>query len=118
MRILLSLTFVVIWCLQCFSQSDAAQTAMDAVWEIPEVITLNENSHERNDSSRLEVIIYQISEDKEPNYYWIKVGTSTETHFSTVFNFFVFFNTNEVKYYDTLLDQVLSLDEWRAQKNK
>lgn len=60
---------------------------------------------------RLHISTSKKPDDKE-NFYWIQVsednGITTVTHF----NFFVYPN-KEIKYYDTVTDSVLTLEEWR-----
>lgn len=50
--------------------------------------------------------------DKLEHYYWIKVSEDNGITSVAHFNFFVYPN-NEIKYFDTVNDSVLSHEDWR-----
>lgn len=84
----------------------------DTIFKLPEVKDRIKYVHEVTNGKRnLQVLTYS-KPNKENNYYWIKVsednGITTVAHF----NFFVYPNT-EIKYFDTVTDSILTLEEWR-----
>lgn len=58
----------------------------------------------------------QISTSKKPdyveNFYWIKVSEDNGITIVAHFNFFVY-PDNEIKYFDTVNNTILSLEDWR-----
>ena len=86
---------------------------LDLIWAIPEVVQRNEHLKSTNDTLHLEAFVNYTSENLDSNYYWVKVGVFDSVHFATHFNFYVYFNSFDIKYFDTLNDQILSLEQWR-----
>ena len=58
--------------------------------------------------------IYETPQENDKNYYWIKVGPGDGD--KVVFNFFIYVNTFEIKYYDLKNKKLYSLEEWREMK--
>lgn len=86
----------------------------DTIFKLPEVKSRIKYVDSVTKGKRqLQVWTYS-KPNKKDNYYWIKVsednGITTVAHF----NFFVYPN-NEIKYFDTVNDSVLSLEDWRKQ---
>lgn len=57
--------------------------------------------------------IYKAPKDYEKNYYWIKVNSDENVE---KFNFFVYQNTFEIKYYDIEKNKIIELKDWRKYK--
>lgn len=78
---------------------------MKLISELPEVTNLvNWNSTE----------IFKAPKDNDKNYYWIKVS---DDEGEKIF-FFVYQKTFEIKYYEKKNETILSLEQWRKQKQK
>ncbi len=50
-------------------------------------------------------------------YYWVQVGIVDLFRFIPQFNFYIFPDSMVVKFYDTVNDKVLSVEEWRNRKD-
>ena len=92
--------------------SDEEMKIWDTIFKLPEVISqIKYIDKATNGKRRLHVWTYKKPDNLE-NFYWIKVsednGSTTVAHF----NFFVYPN-NEIKYFDTVNDSILSLEDWR-----
>lgn len=92
-----------------------ADEIIDIVWAIPEVkerANYIENKTKGARHLRVEI----IETPKENNkYYLVRVGEINDIAFVTHFNFFVYPDNFEIKYYDTVNDTTLSLSSWRKQ---
>jgi len=73
----------------------------------------NQTSGKRN----LKVWIYKTPKNLKKKYYWIKVGEDNGGVYVSHFNFFVYPDNLEVKYFDTATEQEIELSSWRK-KNK
>ena len=51
----------------------------------------------------------------ENGYYWVKAGEDNGINFVTHFNFFVYPNKYEIKYFDTARDTIINLRTWREE---
>jgi len=58
--------------------------------------------------------IYEDPYDNGKDYYWIKVGNGLiSTNFKTKYNFIIYKETFEIRFYDTIINKTISLEEWR-----
>ena len=67
-----------------------------------------------NDKRHLSIVI-NGEPTKEQPYYWIKVWEDNGSSYVTHFNFIVYPNPFEIKYFDAVNDTEISLKEWRRQ---
>lgn len=63
----------------------------------------------------LRVWIYQTPNETGEKYYWVKAGEDNGTNFVSHFNFFVYPDNFEIKYYDTVNDTIINLETWRKE---
>jgi len=61
----------------------------------------------------IQLMIVETPKDNKSNYYCVKVGEDNGTNFVTHFNFYVYPEKPEIKYYDIINDTAISLDAWR-----
>lgn len=101
------------------SDSIQAFALLDSVWRIKEVIERNEYVKKETGGKRhLATIIHATPTEVEDNYYWIKVTEDNGVSLYTHFNFFVYQYPYEIMVYDVILDDILSLKEWRINNEK
>jgi hypothetical protein len=62
----------------------------------------------------LTIVIYERP-SKEFPYYWVKAWEDNGIIYATHFNFYIYTNPFNIKYYDTMNNIVISLKEWRQQ---
>ncbi len=62
----------------------------------------------------LGIVIYERPSKGSP-YYWVKAWEDNGMSYATHFNFYVYPKPFSIKYYDTVNDKALSLNEWRHQ---
>ena len=84
----------------------------DTISKLPEVISRIKYVDKISNGKRR----LQISTSKKPdyveNFYWIKVSEDNGITIVAHFNFFVY-PDNEIKYFDTVNNTILSLEDWR-----
>lgn len=56
--------------------------------------------------------IVESPQENDKNYYWVRV----ETKQNKKFNYYIYQQTFEVKFFDTINNKLLTLEEWRKQK--
>lgn len=56
--------------------------------------------------------------DRSFKYFWVKVGWLDPYLFTTAYHFYVDPSTNNVLYFSTVYDTVISLQYWRKHKDK
>jgi hypothetical protein len=60
------------------------------------------------------LLIIAKKPDKAEPYYWVQVGNNSGGRFIARYNFFVYKKKGlEVKFYDTMNDSIITLQEWR-----
>ncbi len=68
----------------------------------------------KSDSECSGTWIYEDPYDNEKNYYWVKVGSGMATiNFKTKYDFIIYQETFEIKFYDTISNRAISLNKWR-----
>lgn len=70
-----------------------------------------------NDTRHLSIVVFDTP-SKGAQYYWVKAWEDNGISYYTHFNFFVYLNPFEIKFYDTMDGKVISLKEWRRQLKK
>lgn len=58
-------------------------------------------------------IITKTKPQNDKKYYWVQVGVNDGFRFTPNYNFYVYPDGMIVKFYDTINDKILNLDEWR-----
>ena len=89
----------------CDDDSENRNRIFDTISTIKEVIECNTCGS---------TLIYESPQENDKNYYWVKVGPGGGD--KAIFNFFIYVNTFEVKYYDAKNNKLYSLEEWRKMK--
>ena len=56
--------------------------------------------------------IVESPQENDKNYYWVRV----ETEQNKKFNYYIYQETFEIKYLDTINNKLMTLEEWRKQK--
>lgn len=62
--------------------------------------------------------IFQLRPNKDESFYWIEVGYFESEDFQSCFNFYFYTADSTIKYYDKTNDRILSLEDWRNEKDK
>lgn len=62
--------------------------------------------------------IIQLRPQNGEEFYWIEVGYQDEDYFQSCFNFYFYSADSTVKYLDKNLNRVLTLEEWRSNKEQ
>jgi hypothetical protein len=55
---------------------------------------------------------------KEAPYYWVQVGINDGDRLTPEYNFYVYPPIMEVKFLDTMMDEVIAISEWRKRRKK
>jgi len=88
----------------------------DLVFALPEVKDRADYIERQSNGTRhLRTWIYQTPKETQGKYYWVKVGEENGMNFVSHFNFYVYQENFEIKYFDTENDTIISLDTWRKQ---
>lgn len=56
--------------------------------------------------------IIESPQENDKNYYWVRV----ETKQNKILNYYIYQETFEIKFYDTKINKLMTLDEWRKSK--
>jgi hypothetical protein len=94
--------------------SSDEEKVIDMVFALPEVVEYNAMLADATESGAI-VMIDGMVELDGIDYYWVKVMEDNGSNYVTNFNFYVNPDNNEIKYYDVITDQAISLAEWRKQ---
>jgi hypothetical protein len=93
------------------------ENVLDTIWSLNEVNDRNDLVKNKTKNKRsLMVYINGTPDENKADYFWVKVAEDNGVAYFTHFDFYVYPNW-DIKYYDRIRDQELTLDEWR-QKNK
>ncbi len=91
----------------------AEEKIIDKVYALPEIKERAEYIEEETNGERhLQIWIAARPEDTG-DYYIVKAGEDNGFSMVTHFDFYVYPETMEIKYYDVITDSELSLAEWR-----
>ena len=91
---------------------------IDRVYNLPEVrakdsfidsITKHKNG--------ISLIIFKYPTKINP-YYWVQAGYDNKLRFEPYYNFYVYKENLEVKFYDTITGDILTLEQWRNKIRK
>jgi hypothetical protein len=85
------------------------------VGKIDEVKKLIETTNKTSLDKKVSVMIAKRPDEKFP-YYWVQVGVDDKNRFQPVYNFYVNPKTSDIKFYDTVNDSVITIDEWRKMR--
>lgn len=96
-----------------------ADTIYKLILSLPEVSKRARYIHEQTKGERhLQVMIVE-SPNNVIDYYWVKAGEDNGSNYVTHFNFYVFPKRNwEIKYFDTVKDTLVTLEDWRKENRK
>lgn len=88
----------------------------DLVAALPEVEERGDYIEKHTNGVRhLRIWIYQTPKETKRKYYWVKVGEDNGINFVSHFNFYVDSETYEIRFFDTVKNTVISLDDWRKE---
>ena len=62
--------------------------------------------------NRTEIRIVESPQENDKNYYWIRVKTESDK----TFNYYIYRETFEIKFLDTIKNNLMTLEEWRKNK--
>ena len=62
--------------------------------------------------NRTEIRIVESPQENDKNYYWIRVKTEN----NKTFNYYIYRETFEIKFLDTIKNNLMTLEEWRKNK--
>lgn len=87
---------------------------MDKIFKFPEVEAINKQIEKTSKGTHGVSIIVHDEFNSDTTYYHFMVGdNSHDDRYVNIFNFILDKKTNEIKVYDSALDTVLSLKDWR-----
>ena len=88
---------------------------IDTIFKLKEVKQEADHVEKATKGKRhLGLVIYEKPSKNDP-YYWVKAWEDNCSNYVTHFDFFVYTNPFEIKFYDTIEDTAISLKEWRRQ---
>lgn len=95
--------------------SKIEEKILDTIFKLSEVRErANYVEKQTKGKRRLTAVIYE-SASQDVSYYWVKVWEDNGINYVTHFNFYVYPETFEIKYYDAVTDKAISLPEWRRE---
>jgi hypothetical protein len=97
-------------------EKNATKLVVDSETEIrSKVIKLVEELPEVKDKfeKKAGISILESPKDNGKNYYWVNFYEDNSIFFKTEYDFFVYQNSFEIKYYDRKNKKIYSLEEWR-----
>ncbi|MDD3739673.1 MAG: hypothetical protein PHH30_00395 [Bacteroidales bacterium] len=89
---------------------------IDKVYKLPEIKERAEYIEKETDGERYLQIWIAARPKDTGGYYIVKAGEDNGFSMVTHFDFYVYPETMEIKYYDVITDSELSLAEWRKEK--
>ena len=96
------------------ADSLAEERIYDTIYSLPEIkIEANSIEEKSKGERHLSVLIYATPLETSGEYYWVKAGENNGTNFVSYFNFFVYPENFEIKFFDTLNDTIIDLETWR-----
>lgn len=84
----------------CDSDNENRNKIFDLIDKLPE----NKN--------RTEIRIVESPQENDKNYYWVRVKTES----NKTFNYYIYQETFEIKFLDTIKNNLMTLEEWRKNK--
>ena len=63
-------------------------------------------------------VLISSTPSKEEPFYWVQVGINDGDRIVPEYNFYVYPNNMEVKFYDAINDEILTLNQWRNKNKK
>jgi hypothetical protein len=92
----------------------------DLIFNLPEIKEREAYIEQQTHGERhLKLMIAERPQNKEHNYYLVQAGEDNEIRFVTHFNFYIYPAKNyEIKLYDPVKDTIISIGEWRKEKEK
>jgi hypothetical protein len=91
----------------------AEEKAFDVVRQLPEMYKFFKLVDSVNKGQRHAMLMIGSTPTKEEPYYLIQVGEDNGMVFVTEYNFYVYYPSLRIKFYDTVHDTAISLKEWR-----
>lgn len=119
MRQVLLVALLLLHDFHSYAQTDAVEdTVIDTVFKLREVRQMSDLIQKKHKGKhRLLLNIYCVP-SKDAPYYCVKVWEDNGGTYVTIFDFFVYPKTLEIRYLDRVKDRVLSLEQWRKQRAK
>lgn len=87
-----------------FEIADSDNKNRTKIFDLMEKLPENKN--------RTEIGIVESPQENDKNYYWIRVKTKQ----NETYNYYIYQETFEVKFLDTIKNKLMTLEEWRKQK--
>ena len=90
--------------------------ALDSLFTFPEVQRLSKIIDSESQLKTSLSMITTHKPEKQKPYYIIQVGYNNNLRFQPFYNFYIYPENFEIKYFNPIKDTLLSLDEWRKQE--
>jgi hypothetical protein len=88
-----------------------------AILELPEIKSYSHKLDSLSKGKQRMTALIKSTPSKEEPYYWVQIGANNGDRLIVEYNFYIYPNENlEVKYYDTINEEIISLNEWRKRK--
>ena len=101
------------------SDTSDEEKAINLVMDLPEVKDqANIIETESKGKHHLAAMILETPEENGQGYYFVKVSEDNEQSLVGIYSFYVYLPSEEIKFYDPIEDNVISLEEWRKQRNE
>lgn len=94
------------------SISQTENELIDLVWKLPEVQSLSKELETKSKNKRHLSMRISSEPSDDQEYYGITVAEDNGLALATYYEFHVY-PGNEIRYYDAIEDQELTLEEWR-----
>jgi hypothetical protein len=91
--------------------------AISKILALPEIKTKNRFIDSSTNHQRGIAIMVINKPANNKDYFWIQAGNNTPLRFEPIYNFYVYLPNLEVKYFDPVNNQVISLQNWRKKKS-
>jgi hypothetical protein len=94
----------------------ADEIVYQKIFDLPEMKKYFKDVDSIYSNKKHAIIIINSRPTHEEPFYWIQVGINDDDQFRPRFNFYVYQKDYVVKFYDTVNDEVLTLEKWRKKK--
>jgi len=99
-------------------KSSIEDQIIDNILELPEIKERSDYIVKETNGERHLKVWIAATPKETGSYYLIKAGEDNGMSLVTHFDFYVYPETMEIKYYDVITDSQLSLSEWREQNKE
>jgi len=91
---------------------------MDKIFKFPEVQAINKQIDKNSKGTHGVSIMVEDEFDEDTSYYHFRIGdNSHEERYENIYDFLLEKKTGQIKVYDPVSDSILSLKDWRKNRN-